>query len=188
VTSSFRQLALHFVAVAMALGCSDPAAPGEPPVPMRDASPLQTERLEYPFVYAGGTYRGTVVATFNNTGSAPVYLDSCSGRAPVFFVAWASSGSAPADIEGPVSVCVGSPPFEVPAGGFRTDTLAFLLHERDPNFQYTSQPRNAGRSGLYRLFYRAYARVVGSGELAMPAGALPQAAGLSNAFRIKFTR
>jgi hypothetical protein len=46
-------------------------------------------------------------------------------------------------------------------------------------------PRNAGRSGLYRILYRPYARVSGDGDFGDP---LPNSVGQSNVFRIRFER
>jgi hypothetical protein len=87
--------ALRATAVAFVLGCGDPAGLAEPPVPARDASPLQTERLEYPFAYTGGTYHGRVVVTYTNAGPATVYLSRPGlNRPPGFFLQWAGPKSA----------------------------------------------------------------------------------------------
>jgi hypothetical protein len=184
-----RQLFANVVATALALGCGSPAESGGLSVPPRDASPLQTELLDYSFVFRSGDYAGTVLATYTNAGSTPVFLNRCSERSgPVFSLGWAWTGSAPTHLEGPIWACVGVPPIQVLPGESRTDTLRFFLGEVQPNGQYTSQPRNAGRLALYRIIHRAYARVEGSGDLAKAAGPLPTEAGRSNIFRARFTR
>jgi hypothetical protein len=170
------------------LGCGGPAEPTvDQPIPPRDDSPLQTEQLEYPFTYQNGTYGGTVVATYTNAGSSALYLDRCGRESePVFFVVAAGVGLAPENVEGPISICTGVPPIALAPGESRTDRLYFLLHERRAGGAYTTVSQNAGRSGLYRLLYRPYASVAGSGDGAMGAEPLPSSSGLSNVFRIHF--
>jgi hypothetical protein len=173
--------------LAANLGCGNPSAPGETPVPPRDNSLLQTEQLEYPFTYSGGVYTGSVVATYTNSGASTVYLSLCGNDAwPDFFIVVAGRGLAPDDVEGPLSICTGTPPVRLEPGETRTDTLHFFMHEREPDGDYTKTPRNAGRSGLYRILYHPYARVSGDGDFAMPRDPLPDSVGQSNVFRIRF--
>jgi hypothetical protein len=184
-----RSALLTVAVLVVATACGNPSEPGDTPVPGRDKSPLQTERLEYAFTYLGGVYTGSVAATYTNAGTSTVYLSLCGKDAwPVFFVAAAGAGLAPDDVEGPLSMCTGTPPIQLRPGETRTDTLQFFMHERGPDGDYTKTPRNAGRSGLYRILYRPYARVRGEGDFETEVDPLPDSVGQSNVFRIRFER
>lgn len=96
---------------------------------------------------------GSVVATYTNRTSAPVYLGRCgTSHHPGFVLdkevegAWSLSYN-------PVCAMIGAPPLEVRPGESRTDTLPlwhFTLPQAYQNFNSPEIP------GTYRIVYEAY--------------------------------
>jgi hypothetical protein len=154
------------------------------PVPARDGSPLQSDALDYELRYGAPTQCvGRAVVTYQNPGTAPIYLDRlwASARVPRFLLApaWPGSYDVPTS---QLFVGVGSPALVVLPGAVRVDTLDLDLRDIG---QPGPDPRLAGRSGVLRVRLPAYARTDQFGEVDLSA---PMADLLSNPFRVRFTR
>jgi hypothetical protein len=170
----FNALAL----VALISACS--AGPSEP----TGAGWLSTDARSYAATAIGSEdryqrYMFTVVATFTNQGTAPVYLGRCypTSPQPTYGVELAGGGKAAYD---PIWACVGhDQQLAVAPGASRVDTLRLS----GPN----SFPNGGGRGlasivGRMRLVY-----AVGGcgGEARCP---LPADAGTSNVFDVRLAR
>jgi len=177
--------ALVLLAACDGAGTGPGTAPGTAPVPIpaRDGSPLQSDALDYELRYASPTqYLGRAVVTYQNAGSAPIYLDrlSPSARAPLFELTSAWPGSYDVPTSQPF-VGVGSPALILPAGGARVDTLDLDLRDLD---QHGPEPRLVGWSGVLRVRIKVYARTnqFGRGDR------VDLTELLSNPFRVRCTR
>ena len=121
---------IFLAAFAAALACDRSGPFDVPPVPPRDDSPLQTDRLLYTLTGNDSSGWSTeVVVRYVNHGSEIVYLPGCQPGLPIspqygFSRAAPDTGRVIFSI---VWACVGGvPALPIPPGASRTDTLLFL--------------------------------------------------------------
>ncbi len=179
----FRRHEVLFAASILALaGCA--SGSGSPTGPDSGDLRLSTDRTSYTAALLGdpGTFEEhgfTLIATFTNDGSSPVYLDRCfpDTSIPIYSVRLIDSSDPSGSAYSPFWACVGhDQQILVPPGSTRTDTLLLL----GPNARdgATKEPLGA-LSGEMRLSYRVQS-CPGDGQC------LIQDAGLSPAFSVIF--
>lgn len=159
------------------------ARPGEP-VGERGGRPAIETQSDTAVLRAfSDSVSGSVVATYTNRTSAPVYLGRCgTSRHPGVVLDKEIEGAWSLSYD-PVCAMIGAPPLEVRPGESRTDTLPlwdYRLPHSYPNFKSPEIP------GTYRIVYEVYdccSTPPGGGVRFGPP--LPREGQVSEAFRIE---
>lgn len=171
------------LAILAPLACSDPAGPEPRPDPAGTA--LVTDRTEYKLAGISAGYETTLVVTYTNLGSRPVYWPGCNSTPPVgpiygFARAEPDTGRVLSSL---AWACVGGvPALKIPPGVSRTDTVRFVSLE-SPHAQPPDEPSQ--RVGRMRIVYDITGSVNAEGE-ANWRDRLPLAERQSNVFRITY--
>jgi hypothetical protein len=142
--------------------------------------PIQTSMRAYSMEPMGMGNRLTIVATFRNRSTAPIYLERCGSDGPTYALE-KQAGDQWASAAAPVCQLIGAAPIVVPPGESRTDTLR-LLDLSAPNAAPRFQIHPI--RGTYRLVYDAFARIVEEPPITRPTDRLPIEARVSNRFEV----
>ena len=147
------------LAGALWLGCNDLTV--EPTlidpldgVPVRDASPVQTDSLVYRLVRLPSEYRTYVTATYRNTSGGPVFFDRCGPEsvAPMFGVGRTGPDSARPYMQDIAWACVGGVPMGTIANGESVTVRVPVGSLDQPRANPPMQPEDL--IGLLRVYFR----------------------------------
>ncbi len=166
--------------VLTAAACSQP---GEP-VPELVARPaIETESDTAVLHVFDDRVTGSIVATYTNRTSTPVYLGRCgTSRHPGFVLDKENGGTWTLSYD-PICDLIGTPPLEVRPCESRTDTLPVWSSRLPHVLPYFQSPEV---TGTYRIVYRAYdCCSTPPGGAARHGKQLPREGHVSDAFRIE---
>jgi hypothetical protein len=151
--------------------------------PQRDASPVQTDSLQYHLRKVPGAYDAYATATYVNRTGGPVYFARCGSAAtgPLFYLRRSGPDSTAAAFIGAVWACVGGVPTGTLAPGEALSVRVWLGSTESPNANPPIRPSE--RVGRFRVEFALCAAPAADSDYCVP---VPQAQRQSNAFDVLF--
>ena len=151
-------------------------------LPVRDASPIQTDSVVYRLIHLPGEYRAYVNATYRNTSGGPVYFAKCSNKStgPIFSVGRTGPDSLRTYMQDFAWACVGGAPMGIIANGDSVVLRVPVGSSDQPRMQPPLQAEDL--IGLLRVNLLLCRAAANSDDCQT----LPRSQRQSNAFLVKY--